>query len=304
MQISKRRDPQPNDNVIEYTDMFLANEKQLQNENPCVLFSIYNSALFRMNKNSSKKAWDSSFEKVRSICKERQEFCKDMQEFEPITQYVNEKEKQIPYKIGDCKNIADFFQIINSYIHNDNVKQYYGIAFLVGTFASAILIDNVTNLIHIRDSHIIEQYTVNNTSDLYKHLLLDKYFSNVDKEKHSRPKIKYVVYRSTISIVKNKPVIALSRDELIMRIYDNFNANVNDASLITGAVFGNQDEPLKARIGNYMKTNEIKNMDLDAFYLAFRNYANEKLGMNGGKRDKNKYDYCKKIKAKALNPPI
>jgi hypothetical protein len=297
------RVPQPNDYRIQYYDIFTASEKQKESDNSCILFSVYNASNFIRTKQNNKEDWDKSFKEIADICKNRPEFCREMQELGgPVQECVNNRNEIRSGKEGYCKYIADFFKVINDCVNEDSVKSYYGIAYLVGTFAAAILIDNVKNLIYIRDSHRLHQYIVTNTSDLYAHLLLDKYFANIDKIKNDRPKIQYVMYEDNTTINRNKPVNVLSEKELYEKIYNILLQNPNDENLIYKAAYNkNDDFHLRSRIEQYLNTNNLKIDNMNIFYNGFKDYIIRKMSFQGGSRANQYYkDKYLKYKAKYL----
>lgn len=292
------------DYIIRYKDIFQANNTQdAVGKNPCVLFSVHNATEFMKGNDINKKNWDKSFVEIKRICQQMPEFCNDMQEPDPVINYVGRhtqtQQIQKP-ETKQCKQIADFLKILDEHFNNKVVYERCGIVFLVGTFASAILMDNKNRLIHIRDSHIKDQYTVDSTGDLYKHLLLNTYIVNIDKIPDQLPKILCAIYKSTSTIDREKLVIQMTDDELIKKMYTTFSTVENDMTLIVNAVYNNDNEPLKRRIENYLRTNDISYKYNEAFYSKFMEYAKKSLNFGGGGKKENYKEKYLKYKKKYL----
>ncbi len=283
--------------TIRYNNIFQADKTQdAIGKNPCVLFSIYNAMHFVQGKNADKSNWDGSFKEIQATCTQVQTFCNDMQEFRPVIDYLSrhiQKQDVLKPEVKECKQIVDFLKILDENFNSRIISERCGIAFLIGTFASVILIDNKNKLIHIRDSHIKDQYTVDNTGDLYKHLLTDTYFVNIDKESHQRTKILCAIYKSKNIIDREKAVKELSDDDLIKDMYSKLNMAPADQELIVNAIFHGIHDPLKKRITQYMTTNNI-NKDISIIYPKFTEYAKKQLGFYGGGNYKQKYLKYKK----------
>jgi hypothetical protein len=64
--------------------------------------------------------------------------------------------------------VSDIFSLIDL-LASAGIRS--GLAFLAGSFGSAILIDGENSLFHVRDSHYKQQCSVNSAPNLYKHLL-------------------------------------------------------------------------------------------------------------------------------------
>lgn len=201
---------------IEYDRRYSFQSRWIQDQferlkNACMIFSLKNALNFvNFRQEQNEERWDLLLKEVNGLC--GQIDCTRLEDFQFLLQSDHFNNQN--YILSEFNTIAPFFEFLNLIVNGEQIlnrdfgvytmvplnstisNSKFGIAFLTCTFAYSILIDNQTKLIHIRDSHKHMQYTVRHLSDLFKHLLRDKYFATFERNsnEYSINKIQIVCY--------------------------------------------------------------------------------------------------------------